>query len=66
MKNYREKVAHYNEQDYWHDTITILGKARRQRPNDTTLIEDWKALLNSQGQDLATVAAQPISPCCKP
>ena len=59
-----KKVTLYTEQDYWHDTITTLGEARRQRPNDTTLIEDWKQLLNSQ--ELTSVAAEPILPCCKP
>lgn len=60
----REKVILYAQQGYWQDAITFAGELRRQRPNDTTLIEDWKALLNSVG--LSEVATQSISPCCKP
>lgn len=60
----REKVSLYAKLGYWQDAITIAGQLRRQRPNDTTLIEDWKALLNSVG--LTSVATESISPCCKP
>jgi Domain of Unknown Function (DUF928) len=56
----REKVILYAQQGYWQDAITDLGELRRQRPSDTTLIEDWKALLNSVG--LTNIAAEPISP----
>ncbi|BAZ10739.1 hypothetical protein NIES4071_25620 [Calothrix sp. NIES-4071] len=58
----REKAALYAQQGYWYDTITTLGILRRQQPKDTTLIEDWKTLLNSQ--ELTDIAAEPISPCC--
>lgn len=60
----REKVILYAKLGYWQDAITNVGELRRQRPQDTTLIEDWKALLNSVG--LTDIAAEPISPCCKP
>ncbi|MBW4599072.1 MAG: DUF928 domain-containing protein [Calothrix sp. FI2-JRJ7] len=60
----REKVSIYAQQGYWQDAITTLGELRRQSQKDTTLIEDWKTLLNSAG--LENIAAEPISPCCKP
>ncbi|OKH51641.1 hypothetical protein NIES2101_17900 [Calothrix sp. HK-06] len=60
----REKVSIYAKLGYWQDAITTLGELRRQSQNDATLIEDWKTLLNSV--NLESIAAEPISPCCKP
>lgn len=60
----REKAVLFGQQGYWYDAITSLGTLKRQQPSNTTLIEDWKALLNSV--KLTDIAAEPISPCCKP
>lgn len=60
----REKVNLYAQQGYWQDAITTLGELRRRQPQDTSLTEDWKALLNSV--TLGDIAGENISPCCKP
>jgi hypothetical protein len=45
----RDRVALYAEAGYWYDTLKTLADLRSTNPNDSTLIDDWKDLLESAG-----------------
>ena len=58
----RDRVALYASEGYWYDSLKILADLRSANPNDSTLLTDWKDLLESAG--LNTVAQDPLIPCC--
>ncbi|MBO0349607.1 DUF928 domain-containing protein [Phormidium pseudopriestleyi FRX01] len=39
----------YAQSGMWHEAIATLAELRREQPNDPTLIEEWKILLESAG-----------------
>lgn len=43
----QERVALYAENRLWYDTVAALAELRRQNPNDSSLVEAWKKLLDS-------------------
>ncbi|HEY9651617.1 MAG TPA: DUF928 domain-containing protein [Coleofasciculaceae cyanobacterium] len=47
----QERPAIYAEEGVWFDAIADLAQLRRQNPNDSTLAEDWAALLQAVGLD---------------
>lgn len=58
----RQRAAIYARAGIWQDAIAILGKLRRKKPQDTSLLVDWKNLL--QSVDLGNIASEPITNCC--
>lgn len=60
----RDRVDLYANQGYWYDSIKTLADLRRTNPNDPTLVNDWKDLLDSAG--LNTLAQDPLLQCCTP
>ncbi len=60
----RDRAALYAEQGFWYDTLKALGDLRFANPNDPTLVNDWKELLDSAG--LSAIDQQPLLQCCTP
>ena len=60
----RDRVALYAEQGFWYDTLKALAELRFVNPNDPTLANDWKELLDSVG--LSAIDRQPLLQCCTP
>ncbi|MFB2898413.1 DUF928 domain-containing protein [Aerosakkonemataceae cyanobacterium BLCC-F50] len=45
----RDRSNFYAENGIWHDAVANLAQLRRQTPNDATLVNEWKKLLQSAG-----------------
>ncbi len=56
------KAQVYAEAKVWQETLAILAQLRHQRPNDSTVTDAWKELLNSV--DLQAIATAPLLECC--
>ena len=57
-----DRVTIYTQAGYWYDTVKTLAQLRLDNPNDSTLKEDWTALLDEVG--LNKIAQEPIVQCC--
>lgn len=57
----RDRPSLYAEAGIWHETIANLARLRFSRPQDTSLVTDWKELLKSVG--LSHLAEEPIARC---
>lgn len=44
-----DRANFYAKNGIWHDALTTLAESRRQNPNDATLVNEWKKLLESAG-----------------
>jgi Domain of Unknown Function (DUF928) len=53
-----ERAELYGKNGIWFDTIATLAQARREQPNDTTLVANWQDLLKSVG--LEAIATEPL------
>ncbi|MBW4652163.1 MAG: DUF928 domain-containing protein [Kaiparowitsia implicata GSE-PSE-MK54-09C] len=42
-----QQATIYAEHGFWHDALTILATARRDRPSDSAIAQQWHALLES-------------------
>lgn len=60
----REQAQRYAANGIWYDALTTLAQLRRQKPQDSTLTQDWTNLLQSAG--LGTIAPAPLVDCCTP
>ena len=58
----QQKAKIYAREGIWQDAIAILAKLRRNKPQDTPLLNYWKDLL--QSIDLDEIANEPIQDCC--
>lgn len=47
----QDRPAIYAEEGVWFDAVANLAQLRQQNPNDSTLAEDWAALLQAAGLD---------------
>ena len=45
----RDRSKLYAENGIWHDAVATLAELRRGSPNDATLVNEWKTLLQSAG-----------------
>ncbi|WP_242046699.1 DUF928 domain-containing protein [Cylindrospermum sp. FACHB-282] len=43
----RDKIFIYAENGIWFDALTLLAQLRKDRPNDVSLVSDWRSLLYS-------------------
>lgn len=59
-----QKVEVYAKAEVWQETLMTLAQLRHERPNDRTIENAWKELLNSVG--LNAIADQPLVDCCQP
>lgn len=53
-----ERSAWYGEKGIWYDSLAYLAEARHLSPNNSTLMNNWSALLKSVG--LESVSAFPL------
>ncbi|MFB2981470.1 DUF928 domain-containing protein [Microseira sp. BLCC-F43] len=53
-----ERAELYGKNGIWFDTVATLAQARREQPNDTTLVANWQDLLKSVGLD--AIAKEPL------
>jgi Domain of Unknown Function (DUF928) len=58
----QQRIAVYAQAGIWQDALTLLGELRRNKPQDTTLVSNWKELLGSV--QLQNIATEAIAPCC--
>ncbi|RCJ41019.1 hypothetical protein A6770_36625 [Nostoc minutum NIES-26] len=58
----RQQVALYAQAGIWQDALTTLGELRARQPQDASLANDWKNLLESVG--LENISTEAIPPCC--
>ncbi|MDJ0775871.1 MAG: DUF928 domain-containing protein [Mastigocoleus sp. MO_167.B18] len=58
----QQKAKIYARAGIWQDAIAILAKLRRNKPQNTLFLNDWKDLL--QSVDLDEIANEPIQDCC--
>ncbi|MBE9229682.1 DUF928 domain-containing protein [Phormidium sp. LEGE 05292] len=57
-----DRSKFYAENSIWHDAVATLAESRRQNPNDATLVNEWKKLLDSAGlQDFSDLPITLIS-----
>ncbi|HBB32606.1 MAG TPA: hypothetical protein DDZ80_18185 [Cyanobacteria bacterium UBA8803] len=56
----RDRPSIFAAAGRWNDTLTSLAQLRIANPNDATLREDWKSLLDSVG--LGKIAEAPLLP----
>ncbi|MEB3280571.1 MAG: DUF928 domain-containing protein [Lyngbya sp.] len=56
--NLQERFNLYNQNGIWYEALLTLFELRRANPNDTTLIQEWKKLLQSVG--LEKIADVPL------
>ncbi len=54
-----ELATEYARQGIWYDTLNILVAAKLAQPDDTTLVSEWKELLEQV--ELDAIASQPIA-----
>ena len=54
-----ELATEYAKQGIWYDTLNILVAAKLAQPNDSTLVSEWKELLEQV--ELDAIASQPIA-----
>ena len=54
-----ELATEYAKQGIWYDTLKILVAAKLAQPNDSTLVSEWKVLL--EHVELDAIASQPIA-----
>ena len=54
----KQQVSIYARSGIWQDAITLLAQLRRNKPQDRSLLADWKDLL--QSVDLGDIASEPI------
>lgn len=59
-----DKAMLYGQAGIWQDTLTTLAELRRAYPNDPTLRDNWRELLQSVG--LGAIANAPLLDCCQP
>lgn len=52
------QAAIYAEHGFWYDALSTLAELRRERPQDLTIIQDWKNILKSV--DLGKLADRPF------
>lgn len=57
------KAAIYAENGIWHDALTTLGEARFSQPDNASLLDNWRSLLNSG--KLNSLANYPLVNCCE-
>lgn len=53
-----DRAELYGKNGIWYDTVATLAQARREQPQDTTLVANWQDLLKSVG--LEAIATQPL------
>ncbi len=53
-----DRAELYGKNGIWFDTVATLAQARREQPNDTTLVDNWQDLLKSVGLD--AIAKEPL------
>ena len=58
----RDRVDLYANEGFWYDTLKTMADLRLANPNDPTLANDWKELLDYAG--LSTIDREPLLPCC--
>ncbi|MEH2422190.1 MAG: DUF928 domain-containing protein [Nostoc sp.] len=56
--NPRQKIIIYAKEGIWFDALTMLAQIRLSNPNDASVEEDWKSLLQSVNLD--NIAKAPI------
>lgn len=60
--NPRDRAAVYAKNGIWYDTLQTLAALRHSSPNDATLTNEWKELLESAG--IQEVSDKPLINCC--
>lgn len=58
----QERTKLYANEGIWYDTIKGLADLRLANPNDPTLANDWKELLDYAG--LSSIDREPLLQCC--
>jgi hypothetical protein len=53
----------YAEAKIWQETLTLLAQLRHDRPNDSSIADAWRELLNSV--ELQAITSAPLLECCK-
>lgn len=57
-----EQSRYYTKAGVWYETLTVLGNALKQKPNDPVLRKEWSTLMNYTTVNLGDFAAQPFLP----
>jgi len=60
----QERTELYANAGIWYDSLKTLADLRLTNPNDLTLANDWKELLDYAG--LSSIDREPLLQCCTP